>query len=167
MPGPYSQYVFKYLHKGTQKEDSQTYEKVFTIIKKILAQPIHSNNHRSTFLLTLITIQLHYCTPSYSSLPFILQVVGAFITPIFIYCRESPARVSVACCHSLLFFYCGCHEKLKNETAVVCMRLTRVTRDEPLWQLATTIHHKSSSCCLVLFFNDSGWDLYICCFSHN
>ena len=36
MPGPYSQYVFKYLHKGTQKEDSQTYDKVFTIIEKIL-----------------------------------------------------------------------------------------------------------------------------------
>ena len=37
MPGPYSQYVFKYLHKGTQKEDSQTYAKVFTIIEKILS----------------------------------------------------------------------------------------------------------------------------------
>ena len=37
MPGPYSQYVFKYSHKGTQKEDSQTYDKVFTIIKKILS----------------------------------------------------------------------------------------------------------------------------------
>ena len=37
MPGPYSQYVFKYLHKGTQKEDSQTYDKVFTIIKKFLS----------------------------------------------------------------------------------------------------------------------------------
>ena len=37
MPGPYSQYVFKYSHKGTQKEDSQTYDKVFTVIEKILA----------------------------------------------------------------------------------------------------------------------------------
>ena len=37
MPGPYSQYVFKYSHKGTQKEDSQTYDKVFTIIEKKLA----------------------------------------------------------------------------------------------------------------------------------
>ena len=34
MPGPYSQYVFKYLHKGTQKKGSQTYDKVFTIIEK-------------------------------------------------------------------------------------------------------------------------------------
>ena len=39
MPGPYSQYVFKYSNKGTQKEDSQTYDKVFTIIEKILSQP--------------------------------------------------------------------------------------------------------------------------------
>ena len=39
MPGRYSQYVFKYSHKGTQKEDSQTYDKVFTVIEKILAQP--------------------------------------------------------------------------------------------------------------------------------
>ena len=37
MPGPYSQYVFKCLHKGTQKEDSQTYDMVFTVIKKILS----------------------------------------------------------------------------------------------------------------------------------
>ena len=37
MPGPYSQYVFKYSHKGTKKEDSQTYDKAFTIIEKILA----------------------------------------------------------------------------------------------------------------------------------
>ena len=37
MRGAYSQYVLKYLHKGTQKEDSQTYDKVFTIIEKILA----------------------------------------------------------------------------------------------------------------------------------
>ena len=37
MPGPCSQYVFKYLHKGTPKEDSQTYDKVFIIIEKILA----------------------------------------------------------------------------------------------------------------------------------
>ena len=37
MPGPYSQYVFKYSHKGTQKEDSQTYDKVFTVIEKILS----------------------------------------------------------------------------------------------------------------------------------
>ena len=37
MPGPYSQYVFKYSHKG--KEDSQTYDKVFTVIEKILSQP--------------------------------------------------------------------------------------------------------------------------------
>ena len=37
MPGPYSQYIFKYLHKGTQKEDSQTYDKVFTVIEKILS----------------------------------------------------------------------------------------------------------------------------------
>ena len=37
MPGPYSHYVFKYLHRGTQKEDSQTYDKVFIIIEKILA----------------------------------------------------------------------------------------------------------------------------------
>ena len=27
MPGPYSQYIFKYSHKGTQKEDSQIYDK--------------------------------------------------------------------------------------------------------------------------------------------
>ena len=37
MPGPYCQYVFKYSHKGTQKEDSQTYDKVFTAIEKNLA----------------------------------------------------------------------------------------------------------------------------------
>ena len=37
MPGPYSQYIFKYSHKGTQKEDSQTYDKAFTVIKKILS----------------------------------------------------------------------------------------------------------------------------------
>ena len=37
MPGPYSQYVCKYMHKRTQKEDSQTYDKVFTVIEKILA----------------------------------------------------------------------------------------------------------------------------------
>ena len=37
MPGPYSQYVFKYSHKGAQKEDSQTCDKVFTIIEKILS----------------------------------------------------------------------------------------------------------------------------------
>ena len=37
MPGPYSQYIFKYLHKGTQIEDSQTYDKVFTVIEKILS----------------------------------------------------------------------------------------------------------------------------------
>ena len=37
MPGPYSQYVFKYSHKGTQKEDSQTYDKAITIIKKLLS----------------------------------------------------------------------------------------------------------------------------------
>ena len=36
MPGPSSQYVFKYSHKGTQKEDSQTYDTVFTIIEEIL-----------------------------------------------------------------------------------------------------------------------------------
>ena len=47
MPGPYSQYVFKYLHKGTQKEDSQTYEKVFTIIEKILTQPEETRSSRS------------------------------------------------------------------------------------------------------------------------
>ena len=47
MPGPYSKYVFKYSHKGTQKEDSQTYEKVFTIIKKILAQPEETRSSRS------------------------------------------------------------------------------------------------------------------------
>ena len=39
MPGPYSQYVFKYSHEGAQKEDSQTYDKVFTIIEKILSRP--------------------------------------------------------------------------------------------------------------------------------
>ena len=37
MPGPYSQYIFKYSHKGMQKEDSQTYNKVFTVIEKILS----------------------------------------------------------------------------------------------------------------------------------
>ena len=37
MPGPYSQYVFKYLHKGTQKQDSKTYDKVLTAIEKILS----------------------------------------------------------------------------------------------------------------------------------
>ena len=37
MPGPYSQYVLKYLHKGTQKEDSETHDNVFTIIEKILS----------------------------------------------------------------------------------------------------------------------------------
>ena len=47
MPGPYSQYVFKYLHKGTQKEDSQTYDKVFTIIEKILSQPEEMGSSRS------------------------------------------------------------------------------------------------------------------------
>ena len=39
MPGNYSQYVFKYSHIGTQKEDSQTNDKVFTVIEKILSQP--------------------------------------------------------------------------------------------------------------------------------
>ena len=39
MPGPYSQYVFKYSHKGMQKEHNQTYDKVFTVIEKILSQP--------------------------------------------------------------------------------------------------------------------------------
>ena len=47
MPGPYSQYVFKYLHKGTQKEDSQTYDKVFTVIEKILSQPENTQSSRS------------------------------------------------------------------------------------------------------------------------
>ena len=37
MPGPCSQYVFKYSHKGTKKEDSQTDDKVFTITEKILS----------------------------------------------------------------------------------------------------------------------------------
>ena len=37
MPGCYSQYVFKNSHKGTQKEYNQTYDKVFTVIEKILA----------------------------------------------------------------------------------------------------------------------------------
>ena len=37
MPGPYSQYIFKYSHKGTQKEDSRTYDKVFTVIEIILS----------------------------------------------------------------------------------------------------------------------------------
>ena len=47
VPGPYSQYVFKYLHKVTQKEDSQTYDKVFTIIEKILARPEETQSSRS------------------------------------------------------------------------------------------------------------------------
>ena len=47
MPGPYSQYVFKYSHKGTQKEDSQTYDKVFTVIKKILSRPEETRSSRS------------------------------------------------------------------------------------------------------------------------
>ena len=47
MPGPYSQYVFKYSHKGTQKEDSQTYDKVFTVIEKILSQPEDTRSPRS------------------------------------------------------------------------------------------------------------------------
>ena len=47
MPGPYSQYVFKYSHKGTQKEDSQTYDKVFTVIEKILSRPEETRSSRS------------------------------------------------------------------------------------------------------------------------
>ena len=47
MPGPYSQYVFKYSHKVTQKEDSQTYDKVFTVIEKILSQPEETCSSRS------------------------------------------------------------------------------------------------------------------------
>ena len=37
MPGRYSQYVFKNSRKGTQEEYNQTYDKVFTVIEKILA----------------------------------------------------------------------------------------------------------------------------------
>ena len=47
MPGPYSQYVFKYLHKGTQKEDSQSYDKVFMVIEKILSRPEETCSSRS------------------------------------------------------------------------------------------------------------------------
>ena len=47
MPGPYSQYIFKYSHKGTQKEDSQSYDKVFTVIEKILLLPEESHSSRS------------------------------------------------------------------------------------------------------------------------
>ena len=47
MPGPYSQYIFKYSHKGMQKEDSQTYDKVFTIIEKILSRPVEMRSSRS------------------------------------------------------------------------------------------------------------------------
>ena len=47
MPGHYSQYVYKYSHKGTQKEDSQTYDKVFTVIEKILAQQEETQSSRS------------------------------------------------------------------------------------------------------------------------
>ena len=47
MPGPYSQYVFKYSQKGTQKEDSQTYDKVFTVIEKILSRPEETRSSRS------------------------------------------------------------------------------------------------------------------------
>ena len=47
MPGPYSQYVFKYSHKGTQKEDSQTCDKVFTVIEKILSRPEEMRSSRS------------------------------------------------------------------------------------------------------------------------
>ena len=47
MSGPYSQYVFKYSHKGTQKEDSQTYDKLFTVIEKILSRPEEMRSSRS------------------------------------------------------------------------------------------------------------------------
>ena len=47
MPGPYSQYVFKYSHKGTQKEGIQTYDEVFTIIEKILTRPEEMRSSRS------------------------------------------------------------------------------------------------------------------------
>ena len=59
MPGPYSQYVFKYLYKGTQKEDSQTYDKVFMVMRKFLhdqkkLDPLDLKHIEEYFLLHLL-----------------------------------------------------------------------------------------------------------------
>ena len=59
MPRPYSQYVFKYSHKGTQKEDSQTYDKLFSVIEKFLhdqkkLNPLAPKHIEEYFLLHLL-----------------------------------------------------------------------------------------------------------------
>ena len=42
MPGPASQYAFQYLNKGTQQEDAQGYDKIYSVLERVLASPDES-----------------------------------------------------------------------------------------------------------------------------
>ena len=42
MPGPVSQYTFKYQNKGTQQEDAQRYDKIYSVLERVLASPDES-----------------------------------------------------------------------------------------------------------------------------
>ena len=42
MPGPVSQYTFKYQNKGTQQEDAQRYDKIYCVLERVLASPDES-----------------------------------------------------------------------------------------------------------------------------
>ena len=39
MPGHVSQYNFKYQDKGTQQEDAQRYDKIYSVLERVLASP--------------------------------------------------------------------------------------------------------------------------------
>ena len=47
MPGPVSQYTFKYQNKvtGTQQEDAQRYDKIYSVLERVLASPDESEAH--------------------------------------------------------------------------------------------------------------------------
>ena len=47
MPGPVSQYTFKYQNKGTQQEDAQRYDKIYSVLERVLASPDESQTECS------------------------------------------------------------------------------------------------------------------------
>ena len=47
MPGHVSQYNFKYQNKGTQQEDAQRYDKIYSVLERVLASPDESQTGHS------------------------------------------------------------------------------------------------------------------------
>ena len=47
MPSPVSQYTFKYQNKGTQQEDAQRYDKIYSVLERVLVSPDESQTECS------------------------------------------------------------------------------------------------------------------------